>query len=117
MDGVKDNNTGVSVQGILLNNLKFADDIDLLEECRDKLQDNLRIVDEESKAAGMKININETKTMVSGSEDIGQQLVVGSNEVENVTEFVYLGSLLTSDNDCSEEIKRRIVRAMGVMGS
>jgi len=46
MDIVKDNNTGVSVQGILLNNLKFADDIDLLEECGDILQDNLRRADE-----------------------------------------------------------------------
>jgi len=63
---VKDNNTGILVQGILFNNLNFADDIDLLKECRDKLQDNLRIVDEASKAAGLKVNINKTKTMVSG---------------------------------------------------
>jgi len=45
----------------LLNNLKFADDIDLLEECRDKVQDNLRITDEARKAEGLKININKTK--------------------------------------------------------
>jgi len=115
MDIVKDNNTGVSVQGNLFNNLKFADDIDLLEECRDKLQDNLTKVDEASKAAGLKINISKTKSMVSGREDIGQHLVVDSSEVENVTEFVHLGSLLTSDGDCSKEIKRRIARATGVM--
>jgi len=75
----------------LFNNIKFADAIDLLEECRDKLQDNLRIVDEASKAAGLKINISKTKTMVSGREDIGQHLVVDSSEVENVIGFVYLG--------------------------
>jgi len=76
MDVLMDNNTGVSVQlGILFNNLKCADDIDLLEECKDKLQDNLRIVDEASKAAGLKINVSKTKTMVSGMEDIGQHLV------------------------------------------
>jgi len=73
---VKDNNTGVSAQGILFNNLQFTDDIDLLEECRDKLQDNLRIVDEAGKAVGLKININKTKTMVSGGDDNGQHVVV-----------------------------------------
>jgi len=84
LDVVKDNNTGVSVQSILFNNLKFADDIDLLEKCRDELQDNLRMVDEAGKAAGLKININKTKTMLSGKEDIGQHLVVDSSKVENV---------------------------------
>jgi len=46
--------------------------------------------------------------MVRGKEDIGQHLVVDSSEVENVTEFVYLGSWLTSDGDCRKQIKRRI---------
>jgi len=85
MDVVKDNNTGVTVQGILFNNLKFADDIDFLEKYRDELHDNLRIVDEASKAAGLKINISKTKTLVSGREDIGQHLVLDSSEVQNVT--------------------------------
>jgi len=85
-----------------------------MEECRDKLEDNLRILDEASKAAGLKINISKTKTMVSGREDIGQHLVVDSSEVENVTEFVNLDSLLTSDGDCSKEIKRRMSRATAV---
>jgi len=70
MDEVNDKNTEVSVQGILFNNLKFANEFDLLEECRDKLQDNFRIVDEASKAEGLKINIKKTKTMVCGRDDI-----------------------------------------------
>jgi len=53
------------------------------------------MVDAAGMEAGLKININKTKTMVRGREDIGQQLVLDSSEVKNVTEFVYLGSLLT----------------------
>jgi len=55
------------------------------------------------------------KNKASGREDIWQHVVVDSSEAENITEFVYLGSLLTSDGDCNIEIKRRIVRATGVM--
>jgi len=116
MDEAKENKTGVPVQGILFNKLKFADDIYLLEECSEKLQDNLRMVDEAGKAAELKINISKTKTMVRSREDIGQHLVVDSSEVENVTEFVYLGSLLTSAGDCSKEIKRRIAKGNGSHG-
>ena len=115
MDSVRDNNTGVSVHGSLINNLKFADDIDLLEEDRDKLQQNLVKINEAGEAVGLKINIGKTMTMVNGSKNIVKNLEIGSNKIENVTEFVYLGSLLTWDNDCNKEIRRRIARATGVM--
>jgi len=52
---------------------------------------------------------------VFGQENIIEELMINSTRIENVTEFVYLGSLLTWDNDCSKEIKRRIARATGVM--
>jgi len=61
------------------------------------------------------MNIDKTKTMVMGSADIESQLVVGTSVIENVREFVYLGSLLTWDNDCSKEITRRIAKAIGAM--
>jgi hypothetical protein len=115
MDVVRNNDTGVAIQGCIINNLKFADDIDLLEESRRKLQENLTRINKAGEAAGLKINIGKTKTMVTGRADIEQQVEVGGNRIENVQEFVYLGSLLTSDNDCSKEIHRRIARATGVM--
>ena len=115
MDTVKDNGTGVSVSGQMINNLKFADDIDLVEEDTDVLQENLRRVNEAGEAAGLKINTEKTMTMVFGQEDIEEELVIGNRKIENVTEFVYLGSLFTWDNDCNKEIKRRIARASGAM--
>ena len=115
MDSVRDNGTGVSVHGHKINNLKFADDIDLLEEDRDELQGNLERINEAGEAAGLQINIEKTMTMVFGQESIAEELEIGGRSIENVTEFVYLGSLLTCDNDCNKEIKRRIARATGAM--
>jgi len=115
MDSIRENGTGVSVQGYKINNLKFADDIDLLEEDRDELQENLERINEAGEAAGLEINIEKTMTMVFGQEDIVKKLEIDGRMVENVTEFEYLGSLLTWDNDCTKEIKRRIARATGAM--
>jgi len=66
-------------------------------------------------AAGLRINIGKTKTMVFGSETIEQQMKVGNIEIENVTEFEYLGSLLTWNNDCGKEIRKTIAKALGAM--
>jgi len=115
MDSVRDNGTGVSVHGHKINNLKFADDIDLLEEDRDELQGNLERINEAGEAAGLQINTEKTMTMVFGQESIEEELEIGGRHIDNVTEFVYLGSLLTWDNDCNKEIKRRIARATGAM--
>jgi hypothetical protein len=115
MDSIRDNGTGISVHGHKINNLKFADDIDLLEENRDELQGNLEKINEAGKAAGLEINIDKTMTMMFGQEDIVKALEIDGRAVANVTEFVYLGSLLTWDNDCTKEIKRRIARATGAM--
>ena len=66
-------------------------------------------------AAGLGINIGKTKKMVFGSETIEQQMKVDNIELENVTEFEYLGSLLTWNNDCGKEIRKRIAKALGAM--
>jgi hypothetical protein len=115
MDSVRDNGTGISVHGRKINNLKFADDIDLLEEDRDELQGNLERINEAGEAAGLQINIEKTMTMVFGQECIEEELEIGDRNIVNVTEFVYLGSLMTWDNDCNKEIRRRIARATGAM--
>ena len=115
MDNIQDNGTGISIQGERINNLRFADDIDLIEESCDMLQKSVRILDEAGNDAGLRINIGKTKTMVFGSEDIDGEIKVGNQVIENVKEFVYLGSLLTWDNDCARDIKARIAKAKGLM--
>jgi len=104
MDIIKENGTGISVLGHKISNLKFAVDIDLLEEDGDKLQENLKRLNEAGEASGLKINIQKTMTVVFGQENIIEELMINSTQIKNVTEFVYLGSLLTWDNDCSKEI-------------
>jgi len=71
---------------------------------------------EAGEKAGLEINISKTKTMVNGRKDSEEeQLSVKDKKIENVTEFVYLGSLLTKDNDGSRKVQRRIARAAGAM--
>jgi hypothetical protein len=72
---------------------QIADDIDLLEEDRDRLQGNLEKVNEAGEAAGLQINIEKTTTMVFVQEEISEELEIRDRKIENVTEFVYLGSL------------------------
>jgi Reverse transcriptase (RNA-dependent DNA polymerase) len=70
MDPIRNNGTEVSVNGYMANNLKFADDIDLLEEDRDKLQGNLERINEAGEATGLQINTEKTMTMVFRKGDI-----------------------------------------------
>jgi len=95
---------------ININNLKFADDTDVLEEVRNKLQENMNEVRKAREAACLKINVGKNETMVMGNKNIKEQIVVEDIKIENVTEFTYLDSLLTYDNDCSKETGRSIGR-------
>src|SRR6218665_686798 len=102
LDKIQDNGTAISVRGIKINNLRFADGIDLIEESCETLQDSVRVLNDAGNRAGLKINIGKTKTMVFGREEMANEINVGDQKVENVKEFVYLGSLLTWDNDCTK---------------
>ena len=115
MDGLRDNDTGI--HGYRLNNLRFADDIDMMEERRDVLQANINILHTAGEAAGLRINIGKTKTLVFGSETIEEQMKVGNKDLENVIEFEYpeILSLLSWDNECGKEITKRIAKALGSM--
>jgi len=106
MDGQRDNGTGISIHGYQLNNIRFADAIDLIEKRRDMLQASINTLNATGEAAGLKINISKTKTLVFGSETTEEKIKVGDNELENVTDFEYLVSLLSFD--CGREIRRRI---------
>ena len=78
------------------------------------MQSNLEKVTKAAEIMGLQINVSKTKSMF-GRENIEQRLQLGQSEVENVQEFVYLRSLITWDNDCSQEIKSRIGKANGAM--
>src|SRR6218665_3044598 len=115
MDKIQDNGTGISVQGLKINNLRFAYDNDLIEESCETLQDSVRLLNDARNRAGLKINIGKTKTMVFGREEMANEIKIEDQKDENVKEFVCLGSLLTRDNDCTKEIKRKIAKVKGVM--
>ena len=84
-------------------NLIYADDTTLMAESKEELKNLLMKVKEESDKAGLKVNVQKTKTMTSGPITSWQ---IGREELETVTDFIFLGSKITSDGDSSHEIKR-----------
>ena len=100
----------MSVQGLVINNLRFADDIDLIEEQQQELQDAIQTLSRESNKTGLVINKDKTKTLIFGQEDIDEEIELDGSNLENVKEFTYLGSLISSSGDCSEDIRIRITK-------
>ena len=117
MDQVRQNTCGINIGGILINNLRFADDIDLIDEEVSSLQQQIELTKTAAEQAGLILNTNKTKTMVFGDRNIETSIQVAGQTIENVEKFEYLGSLITWDNNCSDEIKRRIGKATGAMAS
>jgi hypothetical protein len=95
MDQMRQNTCGINISGILTNNLRFADDIDLIDEDISSLQRQIELTKTAADQAGLVLNINKTKTMVFGDRNIDNTILVAGNTVENVDIFEYLGSLLT----------------------
>ena len=94
---------GIKIARININNLIFADDTTLMAESEEELKSLLMRVKEENEKVGLKLNIQKTKTMASGSITSWQ---IEEERVEAVTDFIFLGSKITADSDCSHEIKR-----------
>ena len=94
---------GIKIVGRNINKLRYADDTTLMAESEEELKSLLMNVKEESEKVGLKLNIQKTKIMASGPI-ISWQTEVG--EVEGMTHFLFLGSKITVDSDCSHEIKR-----------
>ena len=117
MDQVRQNTCGVNIGGLSINNLRFADDIDLVDEDISSLRRQIEQTKDAAEKAGLLVNTKKTKTMVFGERSIDDQIQVAGESIENVEKFEYLGSLLTWDNNCSEEIKRRIGKATGALAS
>ena len=86
-----------------INNLRYTDDTTLMAENEEELKSLLRKVKEESKKAGLKLNIQKTKTVASSPITSWQ---IDGETMKTVTDFIFLGSKITADGDCSHEIKR-----------
>ena len=95
--------TGIKISGRNINNLSYADDSTLVAEREEKLRSLLMRVKEEREKVGLKLNIQKTKIMASGP--ITSWQVDG----ETVTDFIFLGSKITADGDCSHKIKRSLL--------
>ena len=89
-----------------INNLRYADDTTLMAENEEKLKSLLMKVKEESENAVLKLNIQKTKIMASGPITSWQ---IDGETMETVTDFIFLGSKITADGDCSHEIKRHLL--------
>ena len=105
---------GIKIAGRNLNHLRYADDTTLMAESEEELKSLLMKVKEESEKAGLKCNIQKTKMMVSGPI-ISRQ--IDGEAMETVTDFIFLGSKITADGDCSHEIKRRLLLGRNVMAN
>ena len=104
--------TGIKIAGRNINNLRYADDTTLMAESEEELKSLLMEVKEESEKVGLKLNIQKTKIMASGP--ITSQEIDGET-LETVSDFIFLGSKITTDGDCSHEVKRRLLLGREVM--
>ena len=95
--------TGIKISGRNINNLRYADDTTLVAESKEKLKSLLMKVKEESEKFGLKLNIQKTEIMASGPITSWQ---IDGKTMETVTDFIFLGSQITADGDCSHRIKR-----------
>ena len=101
---------GIKIAGRSMNNLRHADDTTLMAENEEELKSLLMKV--ESEKVGLKLNIQKTKIMASGPITSWQ---IDEEIVESVSDFIFLGSKITADGDCSHEIKRRFLLGRKVM--
>ena len=95
-----------------INNLRYADDTTLMAESEEELKSLLMKVKKESKKAGLKLNIQKTKIMASGPITSWE---MDGETVDTVSDFIFLGSKITADGDCSHEIKRCLLLGRKVM--
>ena len=106
--------SGISVEGRMLANLRYADDTTLLAGTKEDLIELVERVRRDSEKAGL-YNVNVGKTMVMTTGDIGEVTVDGK-DIEVVTNFVFLGALITEDGLCEKEVRRRIAMGKAAMG-
>ena len=107
--GLDETQAGIKTAGRNINNLRYADDTTLMAESEEELKSLLTKVKEESEKVGLKLNIQKTKIMASGP------ITSGEIDGETVSDFIFGGSKITADGDCSHEIKRCLLLGRKVM--
>src|SRR5574337_684363 len=110
--GIDEAQSGIKIAGRNINNLRYSDHTTLMAESEEELKSVLMKVKEESEKVGLKLNIQKTKIMVSGPTTSWE---IDGETVETVSDFIFLGSKITTDGDCSHEIKRRLLLGSKVM--
>ena len=110
--GLEEAQAGIKIAGRDINNLRYADDTTLMAESEEELKSLLMKVKEESEKGHLKLDIQKTKVMASGSITPWQ---IDGKTVETVSDFIFGGSKITADGDCSHEIKRRLLLGSKVM--
>ena len=100
--GLEETHTGIKIAGRNINNLRYADDTTLMAESEEELKSLLIKVKDESEKVGLKLNIQKTKIMASGPITSWE---TDGETVETVSDFLFAGSKITADGDCSHEIK------------
>ena len=107
--GLEEAQAGIKIAGRNINNLRYADDTTLIAESEEELKSLLMKVKEESEEVGLKLNIQKTKIIASGP------ITSWQIDGETVSDLIFLGSKITVDGDCSNQIKRRLLLGRKVM--
>ena len=110
--GLEEAQAGIKIAGRNINNLRYPDDTTLMAESEKELKSLLMKVKEENEKVSLKLNIQNTKMMASGPITSWE---IEGETVETVSDFIFLGSKITADGDCSHEIKRRLLLGRQVM--
>ena len=109
---LEETQAGIKIAGRNINYLRYTDDTTLMAESEEELKSLLMKVKEESEKVGLKLNIQETKIMASGPITSWE---IDGETVETVSDFIFCGSKITADGDCSHEIKRHLLLGRKVM--
>ena len=110
--GLEEAQAQIKIAGTNINNFRYADDITLMAESEEELKSLLMKVKEESEKVGLKLNIQKTKIMTSGPITSWE---IDGETVETVSDFIFGGSKITADGDCSHETKRCLLLGRKVM--
>ena len=112
--GLEETQTGIKITGRNINNLRYADDTTLMAESAEKLKSLLMKVKEESEKVDLKLDIQKMKIIVSGPITSWE---IDGVTVETVSDFIFWRSKITADDDCSHEIKRRLLLGRKLMSN
>ena len=110
--GLEEAQAGIKMAGRNINNLRYADDTTLMAESEEELKSLLMKMEVESEKVGLKLKVQKTKIMASGPITSWR---IDEGTVETVADFIFLGSKITADGDCSHEIRRRLLLGRKVM--